>query len=120
MAKVIHFEIPAENLESSARFFKAVFEWEFEPFRDDYWLVKAGTDDEPGINGALIKSMGKGHPVVNTILVENIQDALRKVTENGGAIFKQPMDIPTVGQYAIFSDPDGNMHGVLQPQMKRP
>ncbi|MFN8278025.1 MAG: VOC family protein [Chitinophagales bacterium] len=119
MAKVVHFEIPTENLEASARFFKAVFQWEFEPFRDDYWIVKAGPDDEPGINGAIMKSMGKGHPVVNTILVDNLEQALIKVKENGGTIFKEAMDIPGVGQYAIFSDPDGNMHGVLQPQMNR-
>ena len=49
------------------------------------------------------------------IAVDNIQDAIRKVTDAGGKVLGEPMEIPGVGQYVAFTDTEGNRVSMLQP-----
>ena len=53
------FEIRAEDPERGAEFYRGVFGWEIEKWDGpvDYWLVTR-SDDEDGINGAVIRRMG--------------------------------------------------------------
>ncbi|MEO8875496.1 MAG: VOC family protein, partial [Polyangiaceae bacterium] len=44
--------------------------------------------------------------------VENVDEAARRAKEAGGKVFKEPMDIPNVGRFAIIEDPQG---GVTMP-----
>ena len=44
--------------------------------------------------------------------VENVDDAVKRAKEAGGKVFKEPMDIPNVGRFAIIADPQG---GVTMP-----
>jgi len=54
-AKVVHFEIPADDPEMATKFYKGVFGWKIDEFEGefDYWLVNTEEEDEPGINGAI-------------------------------------------------------------------
>ena len=54
------------------------------------------------------------HPSV-VIAVDDIHVAATKVKNAGGKLLGDPMDIPGVGQYASFVDPEGNRVGMLQP-----
>ena len=47
--------------------------------------------------------------------MSNIQDAIRKVTDAGGKVLGEPMEIPGVGQYVAFTDTEGNRVSILQP-----
>jgi uncharacterized protein len=53
--------------------------------------------------------------MVNTVAVENLDNTIRLVEQNGGKCVLPRMAIPRVGWLAYFKDPEGNMHGVLQP-----
>jgi predicted enzyme related to lactoylglutathione lyase len=59
----------------------------------------------------------------NTIAVEDIKDAVRRVTEAGGKVLGEPMEIPDVGHYVAFTDTEGNRGSILQSirrkQMKK-
>jgi uncharacterized protein len=57
MPRVIHFEIHAQNPERAIQFYQGQFGWEFSkwPGPQDYWLIKTGPDDKPGINGGMIR-----------------------------------------------------------------
>jgi uncharacterized protein len=46
--------------------------------------------------------------------VEDIKDAVRRVTEAGGKVLGEPMEIPDVGYYVSFTDPEGNRRSILQ------
>ncbi len=114
--RVTHFEIPAENPEQTMNFFHTVFGWEFQQFgTQDYWLAISGDEKSRGINGAIMKPVGKGQPVINTISVEDIDAILLKVETSGGKILKKKQNIISLGWLAFVSDPAGNIHGVLQP-----
>ena len=117
MAKVVHFEIPTENFEKATSFYSKVFGWKLNKWGDmPYYLTESGPKEEMGIEGALTQKSGHNMNVVNTIAVENIDMVIEEIKANGGEVFeKNP--IPTIGMFAYFKDPDGNVMGVLQPDM---
>jgi uncharacterized protein len=119
MAKVVHFEIPADDPERAAKFYEDVFGWEIQrwegPF--DYWLVNTGPDDEPGINGAIMtKEMGD--TIRNTIGVESFDEFAEKIQENGGKMLTEKANIPGIGDMAAFQDTEGNIFVIMEPLME--
>jgi len=52
------------------------------------------------------------------ISVQNIRDAIDKVNDAGGKVLGDPMEIPGVGRYVSFTDPEGNRVSMLQPDMR--
>ena len=113
--RVVHFEIPSDNPEKNMKFFEEVFQWKFTKFGNDpYWLAATGDEKLPGINGAVMKQIAPGQPLINTIEVSNIDETIKKIMKAGGEIMKPKRSIPTVGWLAFFTDPDGNVHGVME------
>lgn len=116
--RVTHFEIPCENPEKTMKFFEQVFSWKFQKFgNEDYWFAITGNED-PGINGAIMKKRKPDQPITNSISVENIDEALKNIEKHKGQIVVPKMAIPTSGWLAFFKDPDGNIHGVWQDDQK--
>ena len=114
--RVAHFEIPSNDPARSMRFFETIFGWHFQEFgKDGYWLAISGDESTPGINGAIMRPVAPGQPIVNTINVDDIDKKLQQVEELGGKLVKPKWLVPEVGWLAFFSDPDGNMHGIMQP-----
>jgi len=113
--RVVHFEIPCENPKQVMDFFNKVFDWKFEQFgTTEYWTVRTGDTDEPGINGGLMKKNHPDQPVANSINVDDLDETVIKVKEAGGTIVVPKMPIPGLGWLAYFKDPDGNIHGIYQ------
>jgi predicted enzyme related to lactoylglutathione lyase len=115
MRRPIHFEMESRDVDRAIRFYSDVFGWEFnrweEPF--DYWLIKTGSDDEPGIHGGLMKYQGMVN-TVNTIDVEDIDEYIAKVKKAGGEVTTPKTAIPGIGWHAYCKDPDGNLFGIIQ------
>ena len=113
--RVVHFEIPSEDPEKSMSFFEEVFGWQFRQFGEQpYWFVITGEEGAPGINGGLMKRKDPRQPVVNSVMVENIDQTLADIEKAGGTVVVQKMAIPGMGCSAYFMDPDKNIHGVWQ------
>ncbi len=49
------------------------------------------------------------------IAVDDIQASIRKVTDAGGHVLGDPMEIPGMGQYVSFTDTEGNRVSMIQP-----
>ncbi|HLF35284.1 MAG TPA: VOC family protein [Cyclobacteriaceae bacterium] len=117
--RVVHFEIPSDNPDKSMKFFTEVFGWKFQKFGNfDYWLILTGDPSTPGIDGGLMKKIDPKQPVTNHISVENLDEMIPKIEKAGGKIVVSKTAIPGVGYYAYFTDPDGNIHGVMQDDQK--
>jgi predicted enzyme related to lactoylglutathione lyase len=116
MTKIVHFEIPVDDNQRASDFYRSSFGWEISGFGDQpYWLVRAGADDEPGANGALI-ARGEVHQTpVLVIGVENLDAALERVSAGGGQVVQPRIEIPGVGWSAYVRDTEGNTVGVFQP-----
>ena len=54
-------------------------------------------------------------PVINTIEVESLEEALEKVEQVGGKKIHGPMEIHGVGLQAYCTDTEGNIFGLHQP-----
>ena len=123
MARVIHFEVHAENPERAARFYRELFGWELTRWQGpmDYWVITTGSADQPGINGGLLRRHGPapidGQPVnayVCTLGVESVDRILEAAAPQGGAIAMPKMAVPGVGWLGYLKDTEGNIFGVMQ------
>jgi predicted enzyme related to lactoylglutathione lyase len=115
MPRVVHFEIPAENPERAAKFYKEVFDWKIEKWQGpfNYWLVTTGEDKEPGINGALMERTNL-ETTVNTIGVPSVDEFVKKITAAGGKVVMPKGVVPSQGYLAYCADTEGNVFGVFQ------
>lgn len=121
MDPVVHFEMPAEDRERMARFYTEAFGWKADlmgPEMGDYVVVTTAETERPGaINGGFYPKKPDWpaqYPSV-VIAVDDIKAAMEKVTQAGGKVLGDPMEIPGVGQYVSFFDTEGNRVSILQP-----
>jgi hypothetical protein len=54
------------------------------------------------------------HPSL-VISVDHLEKAMASVRSAGGEVMGEPMDIPGVGAYVSFTDPEGNRVSLIQP-----
>jgi predicted enzyme related to lactoylglutathione lyase len=116
MARVIHFELAADDPERATEFYKNVFGWQIQKWDgpQDYWLATTGAKGTPGIDGAIMRRDPGMPAVVNTIDVTALDDMIAMVTANGGTIVAPRMTVPGVGYFAYCQDTEGNTFGMMQ------
>jgi len=125
---IIHFEIPASNLQKLKTFYENVLGWKItrSPMQGmEYWLIYTVPTDEKGmpqragVNGGMYPRTPEqpNASQVNYISVENIDEYTAKVTKEDGEILMPKQQIPTVGWFALAADPEGNIFGLIQPEM---
>lgn len=123
MPRPIHFEIHAEKPQRAAKFYTDLFGWTFTKWAgpQDYWLIKTGEPETPGIDGGLLPRRGPGpaamQPVsafVCTVDVVDVDAAMRSVPQLGGQIVVPKMAIPGVGWLIYAHDTEGNILGLMQ------
>ena len=125
MGRVVHFEIPTDDLDRAKAFYEQVFGWKLDTMRmpggGDYTgatttpVDETMTPTEPGsINGALVnRGDGNSAPVV-TIDVEDIDTALEQISAAGGSTVTKRTAIPGMGAFAYFKDSEGNITGLWE------
>jgi predicted enzyme related to lactoylglutathione lyase len=131
MNPVVHFEMPADDTKRMAAFYSDVFGWEAKFLGEEmgnYVTVSTSDTDangmikQPGaINGGLYpknESMPGNCPSL-VIAVDDIHEHINKVSEFGGQVLGEPVNIPTIGLYVAFKDTEGNICSILQPVMTR-
>jgi predicted enzyme related to lactoylglutathione lyase len=126
MSSVVHFEMPYDDRERMAKFYRNVFGWQTRMLGEEmgnYVLATTTESDDgrpkkPGaINGGFFPKRPDWpaqHPSV-VIAVDDIQAAMREMAEAGGKVLGEPIEIPGVGQYVAFFDTEGNRVSMLQP-----
>ena len=127
MNPVVHFEMPAEDRNRMAKFYTMAFGWQTQmlgPEMNEYVLVTTtepgenGRPKDPGaINGGFYKKsadMPAQYPSI-VIAVGDIKEAMKKVTEAGGKVLGEPMEIPGYGLYISFFDTEDNRVSMMQP-----
>ncbi len=119
--KVVHFEIPADDLMASKEFYQSVFGWKFKDWDNNYMSVMTSESDtdgksvEPGaINGGLQKKGERAMTPTVVVEVEDIDSALTKIVEKGGVVILEKEKMGDMGFYAQFDDPEGNRLGLFE------
>jgi uncharacterized protein len=126
MDAVVHFEMPFEQRERMAKFYQTAFGWQTQMLgadMGDYVLATTtestnGTPNKPGaINGGFFPKK-QDYPVqaVSVVIgVNDIKKSMKQVTDAGGKVLGDPLEIPGVGHYVSFMDTEGNRISMLQP-----
>ena len=130
MDPVVHFELPYDDRERIARFYKSAFGWELQMLGEEMGNYVLATTCKPGedvkappeasrgaINGGFFPRRADWpaqYPSV-VIAVEDIRAAMKRVQDAKGEVLGEPMEIPGVGQYVSFYDTERNRLSVLQP-----
>ena len=115
MPRIVHFEIPARDPDALAGFYRNVFGWKIEKWEGpvDYWLVTTG-EEEPGIDGALLRTNPVHQGTVNVIDVDSVAEFCEKVQAEGGEVVTPRTAIPGLGYVAYIRDTAGNILGLFQ------
>lgn len=111
-APVVHFEIGCRDAEKARKFYGPLFGWEFQ----QYGPAAMVNAIAPGIGGHL-NALGHEpfHYVTFYAQVDNIQATLDHAAKLGGKTVVPPQEVPGMGHFAWFSDPDGNVIGLWKP-----
>jgi predicted enzyme related to lactoylglutathione lyase len=121
--KIVHFEIPADDISRAKDFYSLTFGWQLDDMPEgiDYTIVRTVDVDEqqmpkePGaINGGMMKRTSDTPSPVITINVDAIDDALKKVESGGGSTVRPRTEIPGMGAFAYFRDTEGNVMGLWE------
>ena len=126
MARVVHFEIQADDLERAKAFYAAAFGWTYQDWSAvtgvPYWGITTGPDDQPGINGGLL-----GRPVaapaleqgtnayVCTVQVDDYDATEQRILDAGGTVALPKMAMVGMAWQGYYLDTEGNTFGVHQP-----
>ena len=119
---IVHFEIPADDVEKLKEFYSLLFGWKIEkmPGQIEYYGIYTVPVDEkgmplrPGVNGGLMKKQNPEHKAVNYIQVESADEYMKKIESLGGRIVVPKMEVPGIGWWAMALDPEGNQFAILQ------
>jgi hypothetical protein len=126
MNSVVHFEMPYDDRERMAKFYQKAFGWQTQMLGEEmgnYVLATTTERNESGpirpgaINGGFFErnpDWPGQHPSV-VVSVDDIAAAIKRVTEAGGKVLGEPVEIPDVGRYVSFFDTEGNRVSMLQP-----
>ena len=122
MDKVVHFEIPADDLNRAQKFYGSIFGWKISSMPGmGYTLVgtvesdKYGMPKKPGaINGGMVKRKAPVKTPVITIGVSNIDATAKKVVKGGGKLIGKKSNVGDMGFAAYIQDSEGNVIGLWQ------
>ena len=87
-ARVVHFELPADDPDRCAQFYADAFGWTIQKWGGptDYWLVTTGEAPEVGIDGGIGRRQHADDQTTNAIDVPDLDAAVDKVVASGGTI----------------------------------
>ena len=127
MPTIVHFEIPADDVERSRKFYTDLFGWKIEkwPGMDndsggssnmEYWVIT--TTDEKGnkalIGGGMMKRQKPHEQITNFIDVKSVDEYSSKIEKLGGKVVVPKMAVPGMGYFAIGHDTENNSFGIWE------
>lgn len=102
---IVHFEVPADDVERAKRFYQELFGWQFQAPQGDYHIIDTG---EGGIGGGMMKRPVPEHRITIYIGVESLDEYLAKAQSLGATVVMPKTPVPGMGYFAQFIDTEGN------------
>lgn len=117
MTNLCHWELMVNDVQKAKAFYGRVFDWKFDDATyPGYTTIDTGK--EPG-GGMMAKPATAPAAALNTyFLVEDIDRTLRNAVEAGATVVVPNTDIPNVGWFAMFLDPDRIPIGIFKPRQR--
>jgi predicted enzyme related to lactoylglutathione lyase len=123
LSTIVHFEIPADDIERAREFYNNLFGWKIDKFSAndsqltsaatgepiDYWMVS--TVDDKGnraLGGGLMKRQMPEQHITNYINVTSVDDYSSKVKDLGGNVLSPKHAVPGLGYFVLCQDTEKN------------
>jgi predicted enzyme related to lactoylglutathione lyase len=127
MPTIVHFEMPADNVERAKKFYTDLFGWKIEKWPGtssknsssssmEYWIVST-TDDKGNkapIGGGLMKRQEQHQQITNFIDVNSVDEYSSKIEKLGGKVVVTKMAVPGMGYFAVCHDTENNSFGIWE------
>ena len=120
MPTLVHFEIPADDVERSRKFYSDLFGWKMEKWPGmesgmEYWIINT-TDNEgsKAVGGGMMKRQNPQQGITNFIDVTSVDEYSAKVQSLGGKIVAPKQAVPTMGFFAVCLDTENNTFGIWE------
>ena len=117
MPTIIHFDLPADDLERAKKFYEKLFDWKFNkvPMPAPYYLIEtADSEGNPAVRGGMGKRMLPGQRISNYFDVTSVDEYITKVKKLGGNIITPRTAVTGWGYLAICVDTEDNTFGLWE------
>jgi len=112
---IVHFEILGKDHAALRDFYAAQFGWGMQDVMDGYTLVTTAEGSPAGAVGTPPDGMDR--MVTVYVQVDSIDEALAAIGKAGGSTVVPRTVLPGMVTYAQFSDPAGNVVGLVEAEM---
>jgi predicted enzyme related to lactoylglutathione lyase len=110
MSSIVHFQIPADDIQRARTFYSQLFGWKIEKVQGmEYYGI-----DTFGLMGGMMKRMQPDRQIISYIGVPSIDESTVKVEKLGGKVIEPKTAISGMGYYAVCMDTENNVFGLLE------
>ena len=116
MPTIVHFDIPADDIQRAQIFYNSLFGWTFEKYggpMEYYQITTTAVDGSAGVAGGMGPRGEPGQQMMNYVGVPSVATYLEQVTLLGGTVLMPRTPIPGIGSLAICQDTEGNRFGLV-------
>ena len=127
MPTIVHFEIPADDVERAKKFYSDLFGWKMEKWHRtgstdssssnmEYWIINT-TDDKgnkASIGGGMMKRQEQHQHITDFIDVNSVDEYSSKIDKLGGKVVVSKMGVPGMGYFAVCHDTENNSFGIWE------
>jgi len=115
----VHIELTTSDITKAKAFYSALFDWNLEDVPmgggATYTMIKVGEGQVPGGAGGGMFQMREAPPMwIAYVAVADVKAACAKAKSLGATIVREVTEVPGMGWFAIFSDPQGAMLALWQ------
>jgi predicted enzyme related to lactoylglutathione lyase len=117
---IVHFEIPAGDVDRLSRFYSDAFSWNFDkvPMEGmEYWMIKTGSET---LGGGMYPRQMEGERLRFYVDTEAIDSEIERLKGLGANVLVEKQEVPGQGYTVILNDPEGNAFGLFQPLRPQP
>ncbi|HUZ01551.1 MAG TPA: VOC family protein [Thermomicrobiaceae bacterium] len=109
---VVHWEISGPNAQVLQPFYEQLFGWKIDA-DNPYQYGMVDTLSSEGIAGGIGPGEGPNRVTIY-VQVPDLQAALDKAESLGAKTVMEPTEIPGAVTMAMFTDPEGNVMGIIK------
>lgn len=116
MSTIVHFDIPADNLERAKKFYEELFNWKIEavPGMEYYLVQTTDLDGKASVGGGMAKREKPEQKITNFIGVSSIDEYIPKIEKLGGKVVESKTPIVGWGYLAVCLDTEDNTFGLWE------
>lgn len=118
MPTIVHFDVPAEDIERAKKFYSTLLGWKFEsvPGMQYNLIATTNLDGTPGVGGGMGKRMEPSQRMMNYFGVSSLDAAMKQVRSLGGRTITDT--VPRMGYLVNCIDTEGNAFGLWEEDPK--